>query len=61
MHTPLFGGPVNGGGGGGGGDGSGGGGAGGTLGSTMVHSLSCSGHGKGMVDGEAGRLKTKAR
>ena len=50
-----------GGGGGGGGDGSGGGRAGGTLGSTMAHSLSCSGHGKGMVDGEAGRLKTKAR
>ena len=48
-------------GGGGGGDGSGGGGAGGTLGSTMAHSLSCSSHGKGMVDGEAGRLKTKAR
>ena len=46
---------------GGGGDGSGGGGAGGTLGSTMVHSLSCSGHGKGMVDGEASRLKMKAQ
>ena len=50
-----------GGGGGGGGDGSGGGGAGGTLGSTMVHSSSCSGHGKGMVDGEASRLKMKAQ
>jgi uncharacterized membrane protein YgcG len=50
----------SGGGGGGGGDSSGGGGAGGTLGSTMAHSLSCSSHGKGMVDGEAGRLKTKA-
>ena len=50
----------SGGGGGGGGDSSGGGGAGGTLGSTMAHSLSCSSHGKGMVDGEAGLLKTKA-
>jgi hypothetical protein len=50
-----------GGGGGGGGDGSGGGGADGTLGSTMAHSLSYSCHGKGPSDGEAGRLKTKAR